>query len=386
MDMVASDYFDQQAIDIESIPEVEELERQQFLRNNSVDSLESFITRLESERVIAKSTANTIKTIGAGLESLDKHFAAHPVQSYTEAPSRTNYEVTMEGLLGAVSNATAKAMDASFAVISKINSELDKVYRENDTKYNHVVEKLPLMVQALKRRPPTADDRVPMSVWKLIKELSPLAKWLIAPGLDDEFTRRYGAPSYFVKAMLVIEQSIMKSVNGYLADGELRARDPNRFHELKALVGTRPESVLFFNSTFETGRPDSFAEALFDRASTLRNHMKRPIVSKVDEMAVYDTIASAMRWVESADIANVRLQSAKKYQTFHESVNKLRDTIVPIVRSGNLKSGEPRIGNNYLNDIRTLSKAVLEFELFLTEYRAAVMQVAKLLYVYGRSR
>lgn len=386
METIDSGDFIQEPIDHSADLELEELERVQFLRNNSIDSLEAFLDRLYTDRSIAKSTASSIRTISIGLESMDQHFANYPVQSYTEVASSTNYDVTVESLIGALSSATAKAFDASFAVIKKINDDLDKVYRENDTKFDRIVKQIPEMVKLLSRRPPSPTDRFSPALEKVIKDLTPMAKWFIAPSLDDELTRRYGSPSYFIKKLAMVETSVMDSANRYLTDGEERARTPQRFHELNALIGTRPDSIAFFNSTNEIGRSKTFGESFHSRVKTVRGDFSKRIDSAVDHMSTFEVLHEAIKWLSVTDFTSVRLRDAKKYQTFHENVTKLRETIVPIVRSGMLKSGEPRIGNDYLNDIREMSHGVLEFELWLTEYRQAVSQVAKLLYVYGKTR
>jgi len=387
MDWIEPEYFTQEPIDLSTDQELEELERIQFLRNNSIEALESFQSRLENDGVVSKKLASSIRTVSMGLEGLDKHFELYPVLSYTEEPSRTNYTATLEGLLSGVSSAFTRAFDASFDVIGKINKEMDKVYRENDKKFDNIVSKLPGILKHLEKRPIENTDRIAPSIMILIKELSPMARWFIAPSVDDELTRIYGSPSVFLKKLAIVEATAMENAIRYIQDGIDRARDPNRFHELKALVGTKPEAIGFFNSNADVGNPKTFGDAFYGRAKTIRQDFAKP--RKSDPIEFMDTrvvIASAVKWANMADFASVRLKDAKKYQTFHETVNGLREVVVPIVRSGVLKPGEPRLANDYLNDVRTLSKGILELELWLTEYRAAVLQVAKLLYVFAKSR
>lgn len=65
------------------------------------EQLQSLLTiqrRIETEKGISRTQAQTLKTVATGLESMESHFLQYPVLSYSLLPSKTNLKVTQEGI------------------------------------------------------------------------------------------------------------------------------------------------------------------------------------------------------------------------------------------------------------------------------------------------
>ena len=65
---------------------------------------------LSDRGVINRGVAASIESLADTVPSLESHFKSYPVQSYTEAFTRTNLKVTQEGLVGGIVSAVVNAL------------------------------------------------------------------------------------------------------------------------------------------------------------------------------------------------------------------------------------------------------------------------------------
>lgn len=375
-----------EVIDESTVAELEELERIRFLRDNTVSSMEAYFDRLKTEGVIGRNTAQSIKTVSIGLESMVKHFDLYPVVAYTEHPSKTNYEATMESLLGSLGMAVAKASDASFSAMMKIHSEMNKVHRINDEKTKSVLKKLPALLNHFERTPLPQSVVVSPAVRQAIKDLSPMARWFVYPELGDKLTRFYSSPTMFAKDLSFVEESVYQSMGNYVRGGIDRVLDQSRVHELKTFIQTKPDSLSFFSTTADVGRPKTFSDYLTGRIKTIREDFDSHENSRFNELSELQIMQGALKFLVMTQPHMIKFLDAKTYQKYHESINELRSSLVPVVRSGTLNPGEPRLVNDYLNDVRNASHGMLGMENLINQYRQSLMQIVKLVYLYGKTR
>lgn len=84
------------------------------------DSFES----IKTKAAIGRDTAEEIKALAQGFESLNAHFKRIPILSYTKAPSKTNLAITQESLLGSIGEAILKAITVVLKLIREVFSYL----------------------------------------------------------------------------------------------------------------------------------------------------------------------------------------------------------------------------------------------------------------------
>lgn len=78
---------------------------------------------------VHRTQAQTLKTLGTGLESLETHFNQYPVASYTNLPSRTNLTVTQEAIFKSIAQISKRIIDTVFTVFSELTAGLKRVGR-----------------------------------------------------------------------------------------------------------------------------------------------------------------------------------------------------------------------------------------------------------------
>lgn len=91
---------------------------------------------LSMEGQVSSIQATTLKTLGMGLglESIDAHFRAYPIATYTKQPSTINLRVTQEGLAAGLKEAVVKAAKAVWKFILLVFNNIKSYYTANRRK------------------------------------------------------------------------------------------------------------------------------------------------------------------------------------------------------------------------------------------------------------
>jgi hypothetical protein len=118
--------------------ELELAEQTVISTESALVTLTDISHRLASIGRIDRDTANTIRTLTTGMESMDVHFSRHPVNSYTAVPGQTNLKVTQEGVLGTIAGAVWSAIKAVWNFITGLFKSIFGVAERNEAKFVQV--------------------------------------------------------------------------------------------------------------------------------------------------------------------------------------------------------------------------------------------------------
>lgn len=103
--------------DITPDAELELTEQMMVSAESALATMHALHKRVMVAGTIDKTMANSIRTLTTGMESMDAHFAQHPVNSYTMLTSTTNLKVTLEGMVGTIAKKVWEAIKAIWKFI-----------------------------------------------------------------------------------------------------------------------------------------------------------------------------------------------------------------------------------------------------------------------------
>ncbi|MCY1278821.1 hypothetical protein D9M68_19500 [compost metagenome] len=92
---------------VEDIP-AEEVEAANFAP--AFESLVGMITSIRENGSISRTEALTLRDMTASMEGFESTFESLPIQSFTELPSKVNFQPSMEGLLGNIARSILQAI------------------------------------------------------------------------------------------------------------------------------------------------------------------------------------------------------------------------------------------------------------------------------------
>jgi hypothetical protein len=185
----------------------EELELSEQLvtsTESALKTLRDMSARIKAAGSIDRTTANTIHTLTTGMESMDNHFAKHPVNSYTAISGQTNLKVTVEGIVGAIGNAVWSAIKAVWKFICDSFKSLFGMRARNGESFIKVQD-------AVKNKPVTGNTELTDEKKKIISSkvnTDPMAVWLgTGEGMSTKCT-----PANYGEQLFALEEELISSM------------------------------------------------------------------------------------------------------------------------------------------------------------------------------
>ncbi len=232
MDLVEQDITTDAAIEDEDHELVDAAVASLSRAEIALESLQSAYNRLQNQRSVSRNDAATIRTLCTGMESIEAHFQRYPVNSYTNVPSSTNLDVTLEGLLDTITKAVVNTIKAIWNAIVSAVKALFGARNRNAA----AVEKIQTQLSA-DLKTVTKVDKVSTKVTQftdfgilevMVNTLSPLGAWMLNTSLYQE-GEVFDSPALFIRSLQAQEAAFLDHVNGHLNNIEkyLEALDKN---------------------------------------------------------------------------------------------------------------------------------------------------------------
>lgn len=216
--------------------EVDEAEQTVISTESALATLTSISKRLASIGKINRDTANTIRTLTTGMESMDVHFSRHPVNSYTAVAGNTNLKVTQEGVISTIASAVWAAIKAAWNFITSVFKSIFGAAERNEAKFEQVEVTVSKVLKAhpVPRTPGTKEapqrgsaKPVPEAEVKTLDEKQRAAIVKINSNAFAYFLCRHDTPEGFPikcqavqvpKLLVELEQVMSKSLSGRLSE------------------------------------------------------------------------------------------------------------------------------------------------------------------------
>ena len=223
MDLVEQDITTDAAIEDEDHELVDAAVASLTRAEIALESLQSAYNRLQNQRAVSRNDAATIRTLCTGMESIEAHFQRYPVNSYTNVPSTTNLEVTLEGLLGTITTAVVNTIKAIWNAIVASVKALFGARNRNAMMVEKVQTQLSADLKVLNKldKVETKVERYAdfSSLKVMVDALPPFGAWMLNPSLYQE-GEVFDSPALFIRSLQAQEAAFVENVGSHLTNIE----------------------------------------------------------------------------------------------------------------------------------------------------------------------
>lgn len=129
-----SDIFTKSVDGVEDEENIEDIEELHVSLSQSLEQLCSIRQELQSNGCVSRSDATMIRNLMASAESIGSTFDKLPINSFTEMPSKVNFEASCESLLGSIYQTVLRIIKAVVNFLASTGKWLSKVFAARSVK------------------------------------------------------------------------------------------------------------------------------------------------------------------------------------------------------------------------------------------------------------